>query len=622
MYIQAESFSDEMNALNKLVITDDGDGVKWESIDDTFGTFLVSQKEKNVFFDKQNQGKGRYAFSIFSNMAKWTTVCKKEDSNYKYEIIIRDTEKEYLDITAPIKTSEKTGTSVEFFGIKTLKYEDIVSEELENKIITYFAKYLYMYKNKKIFINGKELSYSKLIDEKMSESFEKEIDGNVFRISFIKWLDGSNQKSFVYYTDEKFVEKHREHTKCNNNTVKFYHSLFVTSKFFDNFKLTDNDNEVLPPFVDQNNKVFKQLHSFVFIYVKDMLKKFIREEVPGIVQSYIKEGLFPDFCDDPYSQAQKEDLTSVVEEIYCIQPGIFYRTKKEHKKAIIGCLNLILKTEERENIITILDSIQKLTTDERAQLANILRRYEPSSVIRLLETVKARQEIITELKTLIYDNTRFTNERNHIQKIIEQNYWLFGEEYALVSADERLATVLNKYLNILDKGNKKDVLYTDPKYKDKRPDIFISGNQDIVTSETQIQENIIVELKAPSVRLTTEVYRQIEDYMLAVNKDPEFMSSYRQWKFICVCNEIDDEVKVRYKSMKEYGKKCLVFKTDDYEIYAYTWADIFTIFELKHNHLYKKLKKKFEYSKNVISPSRELADNYTMDIVEKGKFYN
>ncbi len=29
------------------------------------------------------------------------------------------------------------------------------------------------------------------------------------------------------------------------------------------------------------------------------------------------------------------------------------------------------------------------------------------------------------LKTLVYDLVKFTNERDHIQKIIEQNYWLF-----------------------------------------------------------------------------------------------------------------------------------------------------------------------------------------------------
>ena len=355
-----------------------------------------------------------------------------------------------------------------------------------------------------------------------------------------------------------------------------------------------------------------------------MLKKFIQEEVPGIVQSYIDDGLFPMFADDPYAMAQKEDLKSVIEEVYCIQPGIFYKSKKEHKKAIIGCLNLILKTDERENIVTILDSIQQLTPEEREQLAITLRKYEPHSIVRLLNTIDSRYTIIDKLKTLIFDNEKFTNERDHIQKIIEQNYWLFGEEYNLVSADERLETVLIKYLHKLDKTNVTDISYDNPLYKSKRPDIFITGSHNIVTSAMQQQENIIVELKAPHVKLGIDVYRQIEDYMIAISKDPEFNSVYRDWKFICVCTEISDDVMAKIDSYKDRGKKGLANIQRNFEVYAYTWSDIFTMFELRHNHLYSKLQRQVNNTQNIkaIAPSRELADTMTDEISNLSKLAN
>lgn len=345
-----------------------------------------------------------------------------------------------------------------------------------------------------------------------------------------------------------------------------------------------------------------------------MLKKFIQEAVPGIVQSYIDEGLFPQFPDNPYSSLQKEDLKTVVEEVYCIQPSIFHKTKKEHKKVIIGCLNLILKTEERENIITILDSIQQLTAEERQQLADVLRKYELQSVVKLLNTIETRYMVINKLKTLIYDNAKFTTERDHIQKTIEQNYWLFGEEYSLISADERIDSVLHKYMNYLDKTNVTDVSYDDPQYMAKRPDIFMAGNQ---ITAFNLQENIIVELKAPNVKLSMEVYRQIEDYMLAIKKDPEFNSIYKIWKFICVCKELTDDIKDKIESFKQYGKKGLVNIQSNFEIYAYSWSDIFAIFELRHNHLYSKLKKQISYTQTLekITPSRKVADTVTKDIL-------
>ena len=612
--IFAEPYSQELTALKKLEVIDNGHGISFETREETFGSFLISQKEKNIFFDRVNKGKGRYTFSNICSKVQWTTVYEKEGKHYKYTITISNTERDYCDYTEPEETIENTGTTVTFLGITKLTIDSIENEDLEHSIITFFAKYLYLHKEKHIYINGKEISYKLLIDDSLSSSLEHEIRGVNFEITFIKWLDGSNRKSYVYYVDENYVEKYREHTKCNNNAVKFYHSIFVESPYFNTFLDLGSENGLEAPNTT-NDIIFKEIRAFIFDFAKTKLKQYVQNEVPGIIQSYIDEGLFPEFTDDPVSLAQKEDLTSVLTSVYCIQPNIFYRTKKDSKKAIIGCLNLILKTDERDNIITILDSIQKLTPEERDQLADTLRKYEPSSVVRLLNTVKSRYEIIDRLKTLIYDNAKFTNERDHIQKIVEQNYWLFGEEYNLVAADERLDTVLNKYLNYLDKYNTTGVAYTDPQYRARRPDIFISSMRDVVTPDGKQQENIIVELKAPHVQLTFDVYRQIEDYMRAVKKDPEFNSVYVNWKFISVCTELSQDIIEKINSRKDKGKKGLADQESNYEIYAYTWADVFTMFDIRHRHLYGKLQK-VHSSLYYGDAGREKANALTKDIME------
>lgn len=105
-----------------------------------------------------------------------------------------------------------------------------------------------------------------------------------------------------------------------------------------------------------------------------------------------------------------------------------------------------------------------------------------------------------------------------------------------------------------------------------------------------IQENLVVELKAPKVVLTKAVLRQIEDYMDYVRKQPLFNSQYRRWKFIAVCSAVDDDVKARYDSQKSKGKKGLVAEIDNYEVYALTWDDVFQSFDLRHAFLLDKLK--------------------------------
>ena len=294
--ILAEPYSKELNKLDKLEIIDNGDGISYETRGETFGTFIISQKERNVFFDRTNKGKGRYTFENFCLCAKWTTVYENNGKHYKYTILLTHNERDQCSYSEPQETDEATGTKVEFSGFSNLKIEDIECEDFKLEVAAFFAKYLYLYKNKHIFLNDEEIHYSLVIDDEISASFEKDIEGYKFSINFIKWIEGSNQKSYAYYVDKKFVEKFREHTKCNNNAVRFYHSMFIESEYFDQFAITDSKVPLLPPFKDQNDATFKKLQEFVFKYAKDMLKKFIQEEVPGIVQSYIDDGLFPVFA--------------------------------------------------------------------------------------------------------------------------------------------------------------------------------------------------------------------------------------------------------------------------------------------------------------------------------------
>jgi len=56
-------------------------------------------------------------------------------------------------------------------------------------------------------------------------------------------------------------------------------------------------------------------------------------------------------------------------------------------------------------------------------------------VIRTTKLITDRLTVIRMLRSLIYDNQKFANERDHIQKVIAENYWLFSEEFHLVTSD-------------------------------------------------------------------------------------------------------------------------------------------------------------------------------------------
>ena len=254
-------------------------------------------------------------------------------------------------------------------------------------------------------------------------------------------------------------------------------------------------------------------------------------------------------------------------------------------------MNLLLESEERENLLTVIDELVKLSPDQRVQFAGILKKTKLEYIIDTINFVEKRYEIIEILKTIIYDLGKYANERDHIQRIIEHNYWLFGEQYNLASADKSMHKALEGYNYLLYGAKDATEKLSEEAENERRMDIFLSRClKDRDSYGTLLEENIIVELKAPNVILSKKVLRQVEDYMDFIRSRPQFNSQLRRWKFIAVCKKIDDDVKSRYETFKDRGKPGLVYLTNNFEIYALTWDDIFKMFDLRHSFMLDKLK--------------------------------
>ncbi|MFR5154507.1 MAG: hypothetical protein ACLTF2_08270 [Clostridia bacterium] len=318
---------------------------------------------------------------------------------------------------------------------------------------------------------------------------------------------------------------------------------------------------------------------------------------------------------------RKDDLKEVLTEICAVQPKIFVGSI-ENKKSIVGFLNLLLDSDEREGIINIMDSITSLTPEERVELNDVLKKTTLSRIIRTVSSIQNRLKVIEALKKLVYDETMFTNERDHIQKIIENNYWIFGEQYHLVSADVNFEKALENYTYLLDGYDSLEDYTINNTEKKRRPDIFMCRSRSVYSeNSTELEENVIVELKAPKVVLNKKIYRQIEDYMSLISKEPQFNSSLRKWKFIMVSSKINDDIESMYKSWEMKGKRFLINSLNNFEIYAMTWDDVFKNFEINHKYILEKL----EFNKVLIKDEvdslsheegRDLVNEITKEILE------
>ena len=617
----------EAYGVKELIITDNGDGINYDELGETFGAFLASKKNllSLKMKSKANKGKGRFSFIAFADKAEWSTVYKDKDDYKEYQITMSNDTKEVIDCSQPESSDRKeSGTSVRFSDINTLTVENMSFEILEPALLKEFAWFLYLYKSKnvEITVNGDKVDFEKYVNTKLSEKSMVTIDGHRFEISLVVWQESIKEKFCCYYFDSEDALKGKDTTNFNRNTINFNHSVFVKSDFFDDKEnvLTNNDDIQINMFESQEEKKnLKKLHKEIQKLIEKKISVYLSDKAEEAVEAMITERkTFPEFPSDVYGQMRKNDLKKVTKEIFKLEPLIFHKLKPIQEKSLLGFLNLLLSSEERENVLTILEQIVELSPEQRDDFSKILKKTSLENIIDTIKFIEDRYKIIELLRSIVYDLTKFSNERDHVQKIVERHFWLFGEQYNLASADQRMQKALEQYRNILYGEEDVTATLNPDAENERRMDIFMCNTRNVETAfETTLEENIVVELKAPKVPLTKKVLRQIEDYMDYVRRQPQFNSKLRKWKFIAVCKEVDDYVKSQYKAFEDKGKVGLVFQVENCEVYALTWDDIIKSFEIKHKPMLERLKYDREQVANELmeevngAEGREKADALT-----------
>jgi hypothetical protein len=592
--------SNNLEGIETITISDNGDGIDFNNLSDTFGAFLASQKN-NLSLQvksKDNKGKGRFSFIAFASNAEWNTCYKSENIVKQYNIQLGNINKELFECTEPqIALNKKSGTEVTFYGISNLSIDSLSIENLEDDLLKEFAWFLYLNKHRKVklILNDQELNYQKHIDTQLSEDIIKNIDNNNFFISLVVWKEKINEKFCSYYFDGNDVIKGLDTTTFNRNTIDFNHSVFVKSSFFDiwtDVSLVDFPSQIEFGQPEDGQKTLNKLKKAIQEFIGKKINLYMTSKAEEEINKMIEvRKTFPQFPTDVYGQLRKNDLIRVTKELYCLEPRIFFKLKEIQEKSLLGFLNLLLNSEERENVLNIIEQIVELSSEQRKTFAEMLHKTSLEKIIETIHFIENRYRIIEILKAIVYDLSKFANERNHIQKIVEQHYWLLGEQYHLASADRTMQKALEQYLYILYGANSQTDKLDPDRESERRMDIFLCSVRKIEDSfEKSIEENIVVELKAPKVPLSKKVLRQIEDYMDFIRRQPQYASLLRRWKFIAICKEVDEDVKAMYKAFEDKGKPGLVFQVDKYEVYALTWDDIFKGFDLRHSFMLDKLK--------------------------------
>ena len=598
--VELEYDANEIEFVNQLIIRDNGNGIRYDDLSRTFGTLLDSIK--NVSYQRSSyvhgqKGKGRFSFTTFARRAQWNTVVNPEGQPYEYSIVIHSRNKDEYELTEPkpLTSDTPSGTEViltNLFGITASSFH---SDAFMQFLCQQFGWFLFL--NRKnhftLSINGEDLNYSNIIAEYDVRAVildDGEEDAYSFDLTFIRWKTRIGDRYYYYFLNQRKRECAKQLTSFNNNAIDFHHSVYIESDFFTDFLMDQEDPGSRLLGKNQSHPVFRTLIKELHSFLGEKEQQFIQKEAATrLVREYNVLGIMPTFGHNAFDRAKRDELESIIREVYSIQPKLFKSLRREQQKAFVGMLNLLMDSPDRTKVIDVLEQVSPLTEEERQRLVRIFSKNDAYDTSQSIKLIQERYEAVVMLQRFCESELLFEAEKTAIHDLMANNCWLLGEQYHLVTQNRLSEDFFYKSLTILD-GKKRAEKNTEKQSRFDRPAVFVCRQHLIANGESNLygkKENILLDIKAPGYTLTQADNRQANAYLRYLIKDPQHNGAEQTWKFFLIAHEVDTYIKGQYAAQKAKGKPFMIQSLRNYEIYALTWKDLFGQFSNSHTYLLK-----------------------------------
>jgi hypothetical protein len=271
-------------------VIDNGYGINRGQLSEKFSPFFDSQKTidieapKNTSAVHGKNGVGRLTFFKFATEAIWHTVYEEKKKKYEYFINMKfDSINRYESPdTAVREVKKKTGTTVTFYNILPDILEHKLNEELMDFLQLEFGWYLELNRQNgfDLLVNGVPLDCSSIIGDTKHFMLNHEESNNQFEVTYIRWNTKINKEfSRYYYIGADNRERYKEFTSLNNKGDHFYHSVYIRSSYFNDFKFKSNNTDPQLAFIGSTriDPVFRYLHKRLAAYLLDQRKPYLKE---------------------------------------------------------------------------------------------------------------------------------------------------------------------------------------------------------------------------------------------------------------------------------------------------------------------------------------------------------
>jgi hypothetical protein len=608
--------SNPIGGISALSVSDNGYGIAFQHLGFKFKPFFESDKQINPASRRRTSavhgrtGVGRLTFHKFAQEARWVTTHQYEAGRQTYDIWVSTETLDRYEASRPEPTVEPVGTIVRFTGIF-----DLTLSDLESGVFEYlqreFGWFLELNRDRafSLTMNGVSLAFEDIIGEREEFPYRDPDTGDEFEVRYVRWESKINDEYSRYYMIDSNGKERRSYcTTLNNKGDRFYHSVYIKSGFFDNYIWLDDrkDQEALPP-LQESSAVLKRLQGVVDRFLKTKRKPFIRRyAAEQLIRNLQQSGAFPEFGPDDWDQRRSTELKDLVVSLYQVQPRIFSKLNHEQEKTFVYLLNLVMDSGERESLFKILSQIIQLDKDERAELSSLLQVSRLSSIIKTIRLLEDRKVAIDHLRDLVFRPEFGANERDHVQKVVEAHYWIFGEQYHLVTAaDQKFEEALHRHIFQVRGQNRKPRI----DHPDKRGEMDIFLVRQLQNPYDMIN-NVVIELKHPRLKLGERELSQVKRYHRVIQSAPDFNANNMSWEFYLVGNDFDGSgfIEGEIESHRHLGERSLAHLVPRCKIYVKRWSEMFTDFDIRFKFLYDRLKLERQRMGSSAATAREVIE--------------
>ncbi|MDR0231378.1 MAG: ATP-binding protein [Dysgonamonadaceae bacterium] len=340
-------------------------------------------------------------------------------------------------------------------------------------------------------------------------------------------------------------------------------------------------------------------------FIKNQLNEFFKEknkEFDNFIDKLKKDEYYP------YKESASSKSKVMVFDKLAFLVEDKYNLLNEKNKLREIIYPLIDRTISNGEFDQILRSILKLNNKMISQFSNLLERTELDDVIEFSDKVAKKMEELEFIEKIVYSEiSKNIKERKELHKFLEKMLWIFGEEY-----NESTKLLSDKGLENNLKLLRDDCLeYKVSKKDDNAADVEkpIRSITDLFMYSEKIidpkhREVLIVELKAPKVKISPKELGQVMKYASEIEKSSITPSNVR-FKILLVSSAVNDDASFQIKGEEENPYFYFRSKNKNIEIWVMKWADIIenlkrklkymsAILEVKDVDVQEKASKDFE----------------------------